>query len=180
MTFPVTHSPITSNGSSHKLHHLQPFKISLPEQRGPEQDLVVRVSFHSHVYSQTYDGAATVEAVFPDEAGKRRVFCPVRYASCLLLPGLCENFILNNGLTFESKDRNARNHLAVCDDPSTNGYKYHIYFELLPSSSRGIDVEFVVKSAFDKEYVAAHHRRREHIRRFIKQCHFRQERVPKA
>lgn len=179
MAFPVTHSPITSNGTSHKLHHLQPFKIALPEQRGPEQDLVLRVSFHSHVYSQAYDGEPTVEAIFLDEAGKRRAFCPVRYGSCLTLPARCESFILGNGLTFESKDRNARNHLTVCDNPSKDGNKYHIYFELLPSSSRGIDVEFVVKSAFDKEYVAAHHRRREHIRRFIRQCHFKQERVPR-
>ena len=49
-----------------------------------------------------------------------------------------------------------------------------------PSKIAGVHVEFVVKSAYDKEYVAAHHKRREHVKRFLRQCHFKQERVPKA
>jgi len=180
LTFPVTHQPILSNGTTHKLHHLQPFKVTLADQIAPGQDLIVRVSFHSHAYSQAHDRSPTVEAVFLDEGGKSRVFCPIRYKAYLSLHTLCTQFLLNNGLTFESKDRNQRNHLTIAGDPTTDGVKYHVYYELMPSKTAGVNVEFVVKSAYDKEYVAAHHKRREHVKRFLRQCHFKQERVPKS
>lgn len=180
MTFPVTHQPILSNGTTHKLHHLQPFKVTLVDHIAAGQDLVVRVSFHSHVYSQSYSGGITAEFVFLDEGGKSRAFCPLRYTSCLSLDTLCTQFLQNNGLTFESKDRNQRNHLTVVGDPTIDGMKYHIYYELMPSKTAGVNVEFVVKSAYNKDYVAAHHKRREHVKRFLRQCHFKQERVPKT
>lgn len=178
MAFPVLHAPLASNGNKYTMHHLTPFRIKLAGKGAPGCDLTVRVSYHSHVYSKT-DSPAATELRFVDEGGKWREFCTVRYALCLGLPAQCHDLVMLNFPSWESEDNGGRNNMAVSEAQPASGTKYLIFYELFPSEAEGIDVEFVVKSAYEKPFDAARTGRRQKIHALLRTVLFTKTRMPK-
>lgn len=172
----MPHGPVVSCGQRYIMHHLQPHRHSLAGQGRAGADLVVRISYRSHVYSVTPDELSP-NARFPDEHGRARQFCPVRYRASLQLPRLCCELIDRNQPTWPSRDRNGMSSLAVCESIHGGGLKYLIFFRVFPSAVAGLDVEMEIKSAYD----AAHdpsHVKRVGLRQVLKRCHFQNVEIP--
>lgn len=172
-----THQPIHSNGQDYSLHHLQPRRHSVPGHGRDGVDLIVRVSFFSHVYS-TDPVVDAVEALFEDERRRVRQFCTVRHDLSVALPQLCCDLIDRNQPTWRSIDKSHLNNLAVCDSPLLNGEKYVIYFDVHPSRADGVHVEMSVKSAYVKFVDFSRTGKRDTMRQILKRCHFQGVRVP--
>jgi hypothetical protein len=140
--------------------------------------IIVRVSYHSHVFSIA-DGDGALAHRFMDEAGKWRSFCQTRYSKSLALPHVCGEMVENNFPSWVSQDRNRRNNMAVTDANAAVGWQYVIMYSLFPSSAKGFDVELVVKSAYEKEVVGLHKLKKSGIRQLVKTCYFQQVAIPK-
>lgn len=173
----VVHKPVVSAGVRYSLHHLQPLRVTLPGDASNSGDLVTRVSFHSHVYSQSHP-SGTGGAVFLDEGGRKREFCSGRHQLSLALPQHCRTMIVNAYPTWRSRDRNNTNNMAVCDAQPRTGTCYLIFYELHPSLASGIHVEMVVKSAYRGYLDSSRTGRRLTVRQAIKQCHWEGKRIP--
>jgi hypothetical protein len=178
MAFPVQHSPITSGKTKYSLHHLQPFSIKLAGKGKDGLDLTIRVSYHSHVYSKTYTDEA-VGHKFQDEGGKWREFCVDRYKLCLNLPSICADMLNQNYPSWESEDGGSKNNMAVSEANPTSGFKYLIFYELFPSAAEGVDVELVVKSAYEKQFDASRTGKRQKVIALARSVLFTGRRVPK-
>ncbi|UDF04521.1 hypothetical protein [Asticcacaulis sp. AND118] len=173
----INHGPISSNGTNYSLHHLQPFRIILQGHARDGTDLILRLSFNSHVYSTAHD-AASLECVILDKGGHSRTFCTVRYSLSRRLPGICEALILNNDYTWQSTDRNRVNNLAMCESPLQSGMKYLIVYSVFPSRRPDIHLEFNVKSAYEKTIDATRIKNRQKIRQILKQSYFNNRPIP--
>lgn len=159
------------------MHHLQPQTIKLEGKGRDGDDLIVRVSYHSHVYSKA-DSAAAVELRFLDEGGKMREFCTERYGWCLDLPSACKSMVVENYPSWPSEDGGGRNNMAVTEATPTSGVRYHIFYEIFPSQSEGIDLELVVKSAYEKEFDASRTGRRTKVHALLRGSFFNDRRIP--
>lgn len=178
MAFPVLHSPITSGGTKYSLHHLQPFVVKLDGKGKDGKDLSVRVSYHSHVYSKADSPEATGHR-FQDEGGKWREFCTDRYTLCVDLPTICSDMVNLNFPSWESEDNGGKNHLAVSDATPSAGTKYLVFYELLPSETQGIDIELVVKSAYEKPFDPTRIKRRYKVQMLLRTVLFSGSKLPK-
>ena len=112
-----------------------------------------------------------------DEANKPRIFCIDRYTLSQSLPNFCEAFIRENGITWESKDRNRVNSLMVIENANNQSIDYAVIYSLSPSRSNYFDVELIVKSAYEKENII-HPNRRYNIKTLIKKCYYQDKTVP--
>ena len=164
------------NGTQIGFEHLKPFRYELTGHGKGGQSIYVRISFQSHVFSQT--AGENEPLYFLDENGNNRAFCPHRYKSSLRLPALCEDMLAKNVLTWESKDRNSTSNLTVVNDNLVSGENYAIYYYLFPSRLDDCDVELVVKSAYTREIDFAKIKRRYKSVQKIKECYFNQKVVP--
>ncbi|WP_127090254.1 hypothetical protein [Aquabacter cavernae] len=166
----VVHKPLVSGGILYSLHHLQPLRVTLPAAARDAADLVTRVSFHSHVYSQSHPGPSG-GAVFEDEAGRWREFCPARHTLSQTLPRHCQDMIASAYPTWPSRDRNNINNMAVCDAQPETGERYVIFYEVVPSPAKGVHVKLIVKSAYSTHFDSARTGKRMTVRQVIKKCH---------
>ena len=178
MAFPVQHAPITSAGTRYSLHHLQPFTIKLDGKGKDGLDLTVRISFHSHVYSKVDSDDATGHR-FVDEGGKWREFCTDRYALCLGLPSICTEMVIRNFPSWESRDGGKKNNMTVSEAVPTSGLKYLIFYQLVPSLADGVDVELVVKSAYEREFLAERTGKRLGVQTLLRTVLFKGTKLPK-
>ncbi len=169
---------VTIDGVTHDCTHLTATVHTIVATQTGQQDIRVRVSYKSHVYSEKCE---THQADFLDELNRPRVFLPERYALCLNLPQICEGLVLQNGNTWVSTDASTNMNLACI--PGANlvtGVHYVVFYYLYPSSVEGIDVEMVVISAFEREVNFDHIRRRYKVQQKIKEAFYQDKRVPPA
>lgn len=169
--------PLRVQGQVHRLDHLVAFGHDLIGHGRDKSNLRVRVSFQSHVFSKSC--AAGDRHDFLDEGRRARVLCPDRYGASLGLPLLCRRMLNENFLTWESEDKNGKSNMAVIDGPLVSGNHQVVLYYVFPSRADGIDVELVVKSAYEKAINFIHIKRRLNVLQVIKTCHFKQVMVPK-
>lgn len=172
--------PITVGDTQYRFNHLKPYKVKLEGQGKDGDDLVVRVSFRSHVFSTS---CAEIYSDFRDAGGSHRQFCTHRYQWSNNLREHCRNVILQNARSWISTDANSSSNLAVIGAAGnsrhlTNGRHYAIFYKLRPSGHRNIDVEFVVKSAFIKQIYFNNVTDRNGVRQKIKECYYQNKVVP--
>lgn len=177
MAFPVIHSPITSRQVRYSVHHLQPQTIKLEGKGKDGHDLAVRVSYHSHVYSKA-DSEDATELRFLDEGGKMREFCTARHGWSLGLPDACRSMVVDNYPSWPSEDGGGRNNMTVTEAAPTSGVRYLIFYEIFPSQAKGIDLELVVKSAYEKEFDASRTGRRKKLHALLRESLFNDRRIP--
>lgn len=171
-------APITYNGTKYSLHHLQPFKKSILESATSSNNIIVRVRYHSHVFSIEPNNPP-LHVLFTDEGGRHREFCPSRYGLSKTLTTTISDIIEQNTPSWVSHDNNQRNHLAICDHPLQSSEKYVIYYALHPSRVQDVDVELYVKSAYLRYIDFSRTGKRERINALIRRSHFKQSRIPK-
>lgn len=170
---------LTFHGQSRCLKHLAPFTHRLKGHGPKGTDLVVRITFGSHVFSKS---EGTGRHDFIDESSNRRYFCEDRYAFSLTLTEEIKKILDQNVYTWEAQDRNQAANLAVLA-PATvqlvSGAHNVIVYFLHKSSVPGIDVEMVVKSCYMMEVDFKRHPKRGKIRSCVKTVCFKGGRIPK-
>jgi hypothetical protein len=176
--FPVIHLPIKSNGAKYSLHHLQPSRVYLAGHGDDGSTIVIRISYYSHVYSIADQDEATSHQ-FSDEGGKQRYFCPKRYQHSLNLPKICQAMIEKNYPTWISQDRNTRNNMAVADSNPKDGLQYVTLYSLTPSHESQIDVEVIIKSAYEKYINNIGKLKKLGVRQIVKKCYYDNISIPK-
>ncbi|PHR58267.1 MAG: hypothetical protein COA43_10925 [Robiginitomaculum sp.] len=164
------------SGKNYDFDHLKPQTHTLEGQGNNGKDILIRLSFESHVFSRT--PLSGERSSFRDRRGQERVFCVDRYDRSLVLDNLCADMILQNFLTWESKDRNSKSNLAVVRSRLITGLNYAIFYYLFPSRSNSYDVEIVIKSAYEKYIDFSHIKRRNKTTQLIKKCYFQQKTIP--
>jgi hypothetical protein len=175
--FPVVHRPVVSNGTTYSLHHLQPFRTLLTGHGREGGDISIRVSYHSHVYS-TADTKLSRAHRFMDEGGSWRAFSLERHNWSLTLPQICREMIDQNFPSWLSQDRNRQNNMTVSDRYANGGLQFAVFYGLSPSRDKDLDVELVVKSAFEKDIGNLRGLKRSGVRQLIKTCFFKGLDVP--
>lgn len=166
-------------GTSRCLRHLAPFTHRLAGHGFAGADLVIRVTFQSHVFSKS-DGTGPHD--FVDVSGNKRYFCPDRYAFSLHLEPKVRAILELNSYTWETRDKNQVANLAVLAQtaaPLTSGTHDVLIYYLYKSSVSGLDVEMIVKSCYTKEIDFKRHPKRERIRACVKKVCFNGGRFPK-
>jgi hypothetical protein len=113
-----------------------------------------------------------------DEGGSWRSFSAARHARSLLLPDICKDMIEQNYPTWISSDRNHRNNMTVTDAHGTGGMRYVVLYAVKPSKDSELDVDLVVKSAFEKDVGNLQRMKKTGVRQVIKTCFFRLVDVP--
>ncbi|MGH6862418.1 MAG: hypothetical protein ACRECY_19410 [Phyllobacterium sp.] len=88
--------------------------------------------------------------------------------------------IEQNFPSWESRDKNKVNNLVICGAQPITGTHYAILYRMMPSRSKGIDIEFVVKSAYQRYFDMAKTGKREKIRVLIKKSHYTGITLPKS
>jgi hypothetical protein len=164
-------------GQKFAFGHLIPFVHVLPRIGPLQQDIRVRVSFRSHVFSKAVSAPQSARD-FRDENGKARSLCPLRMAVSLGLPDVCRRMMDKNYLTWISADRNSVSNLAVVDGVVRNGSQTCVFYALYPSKVPDIDVELVVKSAYETLIRADRIKRRFKVLQLIKKCVWEQKPLP--
>lgn len=167
------------HGQSKCLKHLRPFTHRLIGHAPDKDDLVVRVTFESHVFSVSESNGAHD---FLDEARKKRLFCPDRYAFSQGLPDQVRGILDLNVYTWEEKDKNQVANLAVLAPANVqliSGAHNVLIYYLYRSNVAGIHVEMRVKSCYMKEINFMKRPKREKIRTHVKTVCFKGGRIPK-
>lgn len=169
---------INFQGKSECLKHLRPFTHSLAGHAPNHTDLIIRVTFESHVFSIS-EGQGPHD--FLDEAGNKRFFCPNRYAYSASLPDHVRDILNLNVYTWEERDKNQSANLAVLSPANlqlvSGSHKTLIYY-LYRSSVTGIHVEMRVKTCYEKDIDFAKRRKREKIRTHLKTVCYKGGRIP--
>lgn len=163
--------------TTYTFDHLVPAVVNLAGQGRDSSDLRVRISYCSHVFSQSCL-ATEVDFDFKDENGQKRRFCSNRYRISIDLQSVCQKLLSENADTWMSKDRNRVNNLAVIDGPLITGQHAIIIYYLFPSLVDGLDIEMVVKSAYCKFISFEKIHRKYKIIQQIKTCYYKRKTVP--
>ena len=161
------------NGVFYALEHLNCRMVVLEKQGKDQSDIVVRISFLSHVFSKSPKFGEIFD--FKDENGKGRIFCLNRYTYSLNLAEFCENSISQNWLTWESRDKNSVSSYMLATD--SQGINYAIIYRLAFGLSESCDVEFIVKSAYVTNSVR-NNPRKFNVKSLIKKCYFEEKGFP--
>lgn len=166
------HPNITSNGVSYSFHHLQSHRINLPDIGKSGNPIICRVHYSTHVYSKRMQPGAT-EYCFQDRNGQDREFCPIRFAQSQNLPNIVSNLTNNAGV---SKDtRGVTNLLTV--PGRVAGIFYGVFFHLVPSTEKDIDVEMYIRSAYEVNSNQQNVKKNT-LKYYIKKCHFEDTPIP--
>lgn len=140
--------PLVIGGQVHKLDHLDTFKISVPSEKA-QRDLCVHIRFTTHCFTEGYDsGKHLPEDMMPDEGNRPRVFCPIRYALSLQLPGMLHGLNTNTAKVRQTAAGRNWTHSAVIQG---QGAAYHLFFEVrrTPRDKRHLqDLNLTVESAY--------------------------------
>lgn len=167
-------------GGSKCLKHLRPFTHALAGHAPQNADLIIRVTFESHVFSVS-EGQGRHD--FLDEAGNKRFFCADRYAYSAHLPDHVRDILNLNVYTWEERDKNQAANLAVLSPANqqlvSGSHKALIYY-LYRSSVTGIHVEMRVKTCYEKDIDFTNRRKRERIRTHLKAVCYKGGRIPKG
>lgn len=183
VTVNAAHPNMTISGKVYSCTHLTASVHSVAASNAADPDIRVRVSFNTHVYSESCQNH---QADFMDELNRPRIFCPVRYAETLALPTFCADLIGNNGSSWISEDMNGSLNMATIgqNPPQATGNYQIVLFYLYPSALGDIDVEMIIVSAFEKRINVERKRRNSKSKRNfgvvqkIRQCFYNKERVP--
>ncbi|SHF39239.1 hypothetical protein SAMN05444279_13514 [Ruegeria intermedia] len=157
--------------------HLVPHVVDLPNHGPDGRTLRVRISYQSHVFSQSCAHDAE-DFDFLDEGKNKRTFCIDRFNLSQGLPAICTNLLESNAYTWESKDKNRVSNLAVIDGALVSGRHHVVVYYLFPSKVDGLDVEMVVKSAYEKDINFDHIKRRFRMIQKVKTCFYTKKRIP--
>lgn len=170
-------TPLNINGQTYKFLHLNPTAVDLPKDGLNGDNLRVRVSYSSHVFSTSQKPTAAFAKV-KDEQNNDRYFCLRRYKLSEKIPAMCMKLLEQNEQTWISKDNNQASNLAVIDSNHTDGDHDVIFYSLFPSKVDGLDVEMVVKSAFNKYINFSKIKRKYGVKQQVKTCFFKNKSVP--
>lgn len=168
---------IEVDGAVYSLQHLEPFTHVCPSKGKDNTDLVVHVSFMTHVYSKSLEIVSHPHHLF-DENGVKRAFCLDRYTLSLTLQELCIKMMDENYLTWISQDKNGISNMSALDGPISDGNHYVIFYYVFPSRRTGCDVELVVKSAYRKDIIAHRIKRRYNVIQKLRECLFSEKKIP--
>ncbi|HHS94711.1 MAG TPA: hypothetical protein ENK63_05180 [Rhodobacterales bacterium] len=171
------HARLVIDGTAYEFDHLAPRVVCLQGHGRDGSDIRVRLSFQTHVYSRAC-GRSGADYDFRDEGQNKRCFCPRRYAQSKDLANLCETLVETKALTWVSQDKNRASNLMAVEGALTNGQHYVIVYYLFVSRVPGIDVEMVIKSAYEKEMDFSRIKRRFNTVQLIKTCYYERKRVP--
>ena len=169
--------PVHCSGVNYSFEHLAPRNVVIAGEGREGGDIVVRISFKSHVFSKSLPFRGE-EFDFRDENDQKRSFCLTRYRASLTLAQTCEDLLVNNAPTWESRDRNRKSNLAIVEAPLVSGEHYAIFYYFFPSRKDGVDVEMVVKSAFKKYIDFSRIKRRYKMKQRLKECYYKNKTVP--
>jgi hypothetical protein len=162
------------------LKHLAQFTYCYCGHAHNKSDLIVRVTFESHVFS-TSNGQGPHD--FLDENGNNRWFCEDRYAVSLGLRAEVAQILDLNVYTWEERDRNQAANLAVLTpaaQPLSNSTHRVVIYYLYGSTVPGIHVEMKLKTCYSKEIDFTKRSKREKIRTYIKSICYKGGRIPKS
>ena len=107
------------------------------------------------------------EYCFQDRNGQEREFCPIRYVLSQTLLNIVSNLTNNAGI---SKDtRGVTNLLTV--PGAASGTFYGVFFHLVPSTEKDIDVEMYIRSAYELNSNQQNVKKNT-LKYYIKKCHF--------
>lgn len=164
------------NSHTFSMNHLTPQRHIVIGHGHSGADITVRTSYHSHVFSTATK--PTDSAYFWDENHIKRTFCPKRHARSFVLPQMCAEMIKQNHLTWISRDKNRISNLAVNGNQLNAGRHYVVFYYLFPSKANEIDVELVVKSAYEMYVDFRRIKRRFNTIQQIKTCYYKKKKVP--
>ncbi len=176
MTFGRNHRRLRLGDKLIDLGHLNHQHLVLPQAGKNGADISIRVTFRSHVFSKSCVPPTGHD--FLDENGQKRLFCNERYELSHLLPDFITQMVLENHNTWESRDRNRVNNLAIFHPNPETTQKYMLVYALIPSLAKNLDVELEVKSAYPCHNIPRI-QRKFGVKQLIKTCYFQQKRVPK-
>lgn len=171
MPIPVTHAPLTVDGSEQNLDHLDAFTASIPGKgREKGAPLQVFVVFSCHVYTERAKHGE--DHHMDDHHGTKRAFDPERYAMSFRLPDMIRVQVETDCLTFISRSFGGNDNLILLEDDK--GQTWTIVYCLEPS---GDGVRMEVLSAHPKKVDQKKISRR-NISYFARKCIFDGERIP--
>jgi hypothetical protein len=169
--------PLSINGQIYKFLHLNPTAVDLLGHGLEGGNLRVRISYRSHVFSASQKPTEAFVKL-KDEQNNDRYFCLTRYKLSKKIPVMCKQMLEQNGKTWISQDNKQASNLAVIDSQHTDGDHDVIFYSLFPSKVDGLDVEMVVKSAFNKYIKFSNIERKYGVRQQVKTCFFKNKSVP--
>ena len=126
--------------------HLEPFKLQMATQARPD-GLMIDVRFTNHCFSETYGPAKHPAPVDVWDGGRRRVFCPTRYALSAALPGIING--LPGATVFQTPEAN-----FVRIDLRNDGLAgdYRVFFRIKRAgAAEDHQLKLVVESAYSPD-----------------------------
>lgn len=147
-TYDLTHIP-----------HSQTHSFTWIGQNKENYTFNVEVTYTSHFYSEELKSAAPTGAYTFKDRGQDRIFCPIRHAHSLLVPGFV-NKLLSTPTTRVMKTTWHRNWLyyqLTMTPPLQPGQRYYVFFSLKQklrdrTSSDPHWLSMVVESAYAKNH----------------------------
>jgi hypothetical protein len=128
---------ITHTNTSYDLSHIphsQAYQFSWIGQNGKKLNYKVEVTYSTHCYSEEHKQGDAINSgsyIFTDKRTKR-IFCPIRHAHSLILPGLVKD-LFNKPASLILKPKEKPNWLFYNMDmvpPLRGGQRYYIFFNL--------------------------------------------------
>lgn len=138
-------------GSTFTFDHLQTFDIEvIKPAKGdfPELRYIVRIVFHSHVFTEDCPNPGTGPEFLVDESGRPRVFDLARYKGSLKLPALISALVDGKTFCHEAK---YGNYLYWDPPPGVDVPPFLFFFNLVVSSRDPNLIVMNVQSAYIKE-----------------------------
>lgn len=133
----------TFGGTRYDLTHLDPMTVVIKCPKGERPDLLVRVTFGAHVFSQTWKPNDAADMLCMDGSTQRR-FCPVRYGHSQHLPGIVERGL--NGRVLASP----RQRFILFGNPPLVAQAYPVFFRMRVLQKPPFNASVDVVSAYDR------------------------------
>ncbi|UWQ10184.1 hypothetical protein K3X41_09605 [Aliiroseovarius crassostreae] len=171
MSISEKYSPVTIEGITYDLSHLDAFRADFPGKGKEGEDLQVDVKFSTHVFTEraTHGRRRDIQ----DQSGTWRTFCSDRYSVSLLVPDIITGLISDDEHTAISKDFNKGSNLVVVR--GHDGKDWSVFFCFEPSVQ---GVQLLVLSVYEKTGNLFHHAKFNKVSYFARQCLFSGKRIP--
>lgn len=171
MTIPSYHSPLSVEGVTYSLGHLDATHHEMIGKGKNKDDLRIIIRFSTHVFSvrATHGRRRDVQ----DHSGTWRTFCPDRYTVSLLLPEIIQKLVLEDRNAGISQDFNKGSNLILIEP--VEGVSWGVFFCFEPSLP---EVLLTVLSAYPKTgnmYACKKFNRASY---YARKCLFSNKRVP--
>lgn len=169
----LTHSPVTIDGVSHDVSHLNCFGVVLPNMGKQADDLRIEIVFSCHVYTERSEQRHICDV--KDHRGNARCFDFERHQLSLTLPQLVGQALRQNDFVYTVKDHNQISNLALFKLQNNDYYRVVHFFE--PHNEFA---EFDLRMNVVSAYIAGKpNSKGNRLSYFARKCLFETRRVPK-